>query len=378
MTEHSSHSPAGAPARGPRSLIFEMGSPESRCIEPPDLDVPAGSLDEMLGGRAAHLRAAAPARDRGRDRAALRPSRVDELRRRHGLVSARLVHDEVQPAPERGRVPPRRLRRPAPVPARRDRPRRARADGRPVRGPRGDLRTAGRHAAARGGRARRAHGAHGLPGLPRGGGRPPATGRHPRRRARHESGDRRDVRLRGHDDPERRRRAGSTSDALRAALDTDVAALMLTNPNTLGLFDPNITEITDAVHAVGALAYCDGANLNAIMGKARPGDMGFDAHAHQPAQDVLDPARRRRPRFGSGVRHRRPRAVPARPVTGPPRGRQLLAWAGPIARSAACAASTATSACSCGPTPTSSRSAGRASRRRASRRCCRRTTSRRG
>jgi glycine dehydrogenase subunit 2 len=52
---------------------------------------------------------------------------------------------------------------------------------------------------------------------------------------------------------------------------------MLTNPNTLGLFDPNICEITAAVHAVGALAYCDGANMNAIMGKARPGDMGFDA-----------------------------------------------------------------------------------------------------
>ncbi|MDZ4064410.1 MAG: aminomethyl-transferring glycine dehydrogenase subunit GcvPB, partial [Coriobacteriia bacterium] len=66
-------------------------------------------------------------------------------------------------------------------------------------------------------------------------------------------------------------------DALRRVLDTDVAALMLTNPNTVGLFDPQICEITDAVHAVGALAYCDGANLNATMGKARPGDMGFDA-----------------------------------------------------------------------------------------------------
>ncbi|MDP2182941.1 MAG: aminomethyl-transferring glycine dehydrogenase subunit GcvPB [Actinomycetota bacterium] len=65
-------------------------------------------------------------------------------------------------------------------------------------------------------------------------------------------------------------------DALKGVLDTDVAALMLTNPNTVGLFDPQICEITDAVHAVGALAYCDGANLNAIMGKVRPGDMGFD------------------------------------------------------------------------------------------------------
>jgi glycine dehydrogenase subunit 2 len=72
-------------------------------------------------------------------------------------------------------------------------------------------------------------------------------------------------------------RGGVDMDALRAALDTDVAAFMLTNPNTLGLFDENIAEITEAVHAVGALAYCDGANMNAIMGKARPGDMGFDA-----------------------------------------------------------------------------------------------------
>jgi glycine dehydrogenase subunit 2 len=70
---------------------------------------------------------------------------------------------------------------------------------------------------------------------------------------------------------------GVDLDALKAALDTDVAAFMLTNPNTLGLFDANICAITEMVHAVGALAYCDGANLNAIMGRARPGDMGFDA-----------------------------------------------------------------------------------------------------
>lgn len=72
-------------------------------------------------------------------------------------------------------------------------------------------------------------------------------------------------------------RGGVDLGALRAALDTDVAAIMLTNPNTLGLFDENILAITEAVHAVGALAYCDGANLNAILGKTRPGDMGFDA-----------------------------------------------------------------------------------------------------
>jgi glycine cleavage system P protein (glycine dehydrogenase) subunit 2 len=63
---------------------------------------------------------------------------------------------------------------------------------------------------------------------------------------------------------------------LRAKADSDVACLMLTNPNTLGLFDPNISEIAEIVHAVGATLYYDGANLNAVMGLSRPGDMGFD------------------------------------------------------------------------------------------------------
>lgn len=64
--------------------------------------------------------------------------------------------------------------------------------------------------------------------------------------------------------------------ALKEVLDEDTAALMLTNPNTLGLFEEEITEIAAAVHDAGGLLYYDGANLNAIMGYARPGDMGFD------------------------------------------------------------------------------------------------------
>jgi glycine dehydrogenase subunit 2 len=64
--------------------------------------------------------------------------------------------------------------------------------------------------------------------------------------------------------------------AFRAALDDTVAGLMLTNPNTVGIFDANILEITRLVHEAGGLNYYDGANLNAIMGWARPGDMGFD------------------------------------------------------------------------------------------------------
>jgi glycine dehydrogenase subunit 2 len=69
---------------------------------------------------------------------------------------------------------------------------------------------------------------------------------------------------------------GVDLDDLRAKADEDVALIMLTNPNTLGVFDPNIQEIADIVHGVGAVLYYDGANLNAIMGVTRPGDMGFD------------------------------------------------------------------------------------------------------
>ncbi|AGA70192.1 glycine cleavage system protein P [Desulfitobacterium dichloroeliminans LMG P-21439] len=71
-------------------------------------------------------------------------------------------------------------------------------------------------------------------------------------------------------------RGGVDIEALRQAANEEVAALMLTNPNTLGLFDVNILEIAKIIHDVGGLIYYDGANANAIMGIARPGDMGFD------------------------------------------------------------------------------------------------------
>jgi glycine dehydrogenase subunit 2 len=71
-------------------------------------------------------------------------------------------------------------------------------------------------------------------------------------------------------------RGGVDLDDLREKATEDVASLMLTNPNTLGLFDENITEIASIVHGIGGTLYYDGANLNAIMGITRPGDMGFD------------------------------------------------------------------------------------------------------
>jgi glycine dehydrogenase subunit 2 len=66
-------------------------------------------------------------------------------------------------------------------------------------------------------------------------------------------------------------------DALKARLGPDVAAVMITNPNTCGLFEPEMKAISDAVHAAGGLVYCDGANFNAIVGRVRPGDLGIDA-----------------------------------------------------------------------------------------------------
>ena len=63
---------------------------------------------------------------------------------------------------------------------------------------------------------------------------------------------------------------------LRAALTPDVAAIMVTNPNTCGLFENDVREMAEAAHAVGAFFYCDGANFNAIVGRVRPGDLGID------------------------------------------------------------------------------------------------------
>src|SRR6185503_1515315 len=64
---------------------------------------------------------------------------------------------------------------------------------------------------------------------------------------------------------------------VRKKLSPEVAAIMLTNPNTCGLFERDVVEIAQAVHAAGAFFYADGANFNAIVGKVRPGDLGVDA-----------------------------------------------------------------------------------------------------
>ena len=170
---------------------------------------------------------------------------------------------------------------------------------------------------------------------------------------------------------------GVDMDDLKANLDEDVACLMLTNPNTLGVFDENISEIAQLVHGVGATLYYDGANLNAVMGRARPGDMGFDIVHYNLHKTFTQP-------HGGGG----PGAGPIAVSTGSSRtcrGRRSSRTATPTtststgrSRSGACAGSRATTASSCAPTRTSSRSAATACRRRPRPRCSTRTTCSRG
>ena len=173
-----------------------------------------------------------------------------------------------------------------------------------------------------------------------------------------------------------RRRAWSTWRSLEAQVNEDVAALMLTNPNTLGVFEQEIHKIADMLHAKGALLYMDGANMNALVRQGASRRLRRRRHAPQPAQDVLDAARRRRSRLRPGGLQEDSRAVPA-----DARGRHAMPtarWASTTtvrSPSAACACSTATSACSCARWPTSWPTAPTACARPPKTRCSTPTTS---
>ena len=162
-------------------------------------------------------------------------------------------------------------------------------------------------------------------------------------------------------------RGGIDLEALRAVLDTDVAGLMLTNPNTLGLFDEHIVEIAELVHGVGGLLYYDGANANAIMGISRPGDMGFDVVHFNTHKTFSTPHGGGGP--GAGPVVVREELAPFLPVPLVERAADGTFWFDydrPRA-SARCAASTGTSASWCAPTPTSARWAARGCARSARR-----------
>ena len=116
---------------------------------------------------------------------------------------------------------------------------------------------------------------------------------------------------------------GVDLDDLRAKVsDEHVACLMLTNPNTLGIFDRNIEEIARIVHEVGATLYYDGANLNAVMGIAPARRHGLRHRPLQPAQDLHAAPRRRRPGRGADRRLRPHRALPAAAAGRARRGRE--------------------------------------------------------
>lgn len=82
---------------------------------------------------------------------------------------------------------------------------------------------------------------------------------------------------------------GVDMDDFHAKLDDSIAVFMITNPNTVGIFEPNMRQIADEVHARGGLIYLDGANMNAILGKARPGDFGADMQHYNPHKTFSGP-----------------------------------------------------------------------------------------
>src|SRR4029453_5347791 len=113
--------------------------------------------------------------------------------------------------------------------------------------------------------------------------------------------------------------------ALEKLIDEDVAGLMLTNPNTLGMFEGEIERTTEAVHRIGGLVYYDGANLNAILGRCRPGDMGFDIVHINTHKTFATPHGGGGPGGGPGGGARRPGAVRAGPSGRTRRGRRVPA-----------------------------------------------------
>jgi len=276
VSEILQHTPSTAPVRGPRALIFDTGAPESACVLAPELDVPAIDLDVALGGA---RRAVAPALPH-----------VTELEiMRHYAHLAEMnfgVDSGFYPLGSCTMKYNPRINEDA-----------VRLEGFAGLHPYQPIGTVQGALALMVGLQEALGEISGLPGVTL----QPAAGAHGEltalmlfRAAHTARGDARkkviipdtahgtnpaSVTMCGYDTVTIPSDARGLVDveALKEALDEDVAAFMLTNPNTIGLFDPQILEITEAVHAVGAYTYCDGANLNAILGVTRPGDMGFDA-----------------------------------------------------------------------------------------------------
>lgn len=276
MTRTLPGSPDSAPSRGPRETIFELGSPESSCVLAPELDVPEIDLAEALGGAARTAPLPLP-----------HVTELEIMRHYAHLAEMNFGVDEgMYPLGSCTMKYNPRINEDA-----------CRLEGFSGLHPYQPLGSTQGALAVMYGLQRSLAEISGLPGVSL----QPAAGAHGEltalmcfRAAHTAAGDPRtkviipdtahgtnpaSVAMCGYETvtiPSDERGLVDL-EALKAALDDQVAAFMLTNPNTLGLFDPQILEITEAVHAAGAYAYCDGANLNAILGVARPGDMGFDA-----------------------------------------------------------------------------------------------------
>ena len=177
---------------------------------------------------------------------------------------------------------------------------------------------------------------------------------------RHEPRDRVDGRLQDRSRSRRPPDGGVDIDAFRAALGPRTAAVMITNPSTLGLFETRIGELLDAVHEAGALAYMDGANLNAILGRFKPGEAGFDVMHFNVHKTFSTPHGGGGPGAGPVGVGERAGPVPARaarPARATTARFRLSAPASARRRSAGCAASSATRVSSCARTPISARTA---------------------
>ena len=163
---------------------------------------------------------------------------------------------------------------------------------------------------------------------------------------------------------------------LERHLDESVAAFMITQPNTLGLFESRIHQITEMCHAKGVQVYMDGANFNAILGITRPGDLGFDVCHFNLHKTFTTPHGGRRAGRGPGGHQVAPGAVPA-DARGRQEGRRRLCARrqSPAVDRQARRRSGATSACSSAPTRTSARWAPTGSAPSPTMRCSTRTTS---
>ena len=158
-------------------------------------------------------------------------------------------------------------------------------------------------------------------------------------------------------------------EVLERAATEDVAGLMITNPNTVGVFEENIRKICSILHDKGALVYMDGANMNALVGVARPGDFGIDVMHLNLHKTFSTPHGGGGP--GSGAVAVAKVLTPFLPGPRLKRRRQSvdLELRSAAIRSAACAPSTATSACWFARLPTSWRTAAMACARQRSTRC---------